>query len=961
MRDGGAGGLTPWVCIACETKNSRGDECEICGEPRKEAIPTQSPGEAAGCPSQSESKAAASVSSNDKETKTAPEPESKPKKKKPPPVGVSLPLLFMASDAEPGAPSCAGFSTSAPSSTEAQLQLLAEAAEKLSRSESAPDRVRGEILLQQQEELSSLAIILQNELTIETFSMPISLTVAMSLPGATSKRKAAHDDAKTHAMSTASAVHRAPCAELTLLIPTEYPIKKVDSASMHLNAFIPDFVDPDAKISSAMRAHLVQFVRKNAEEGVTFLYDIVEEARCWLQTHVSLPRRSRRDRSGSPRPRKRSSSSQSKGSRSPRKTRPKKSEKRARDGPFDVLDYETCENRSRRVLDVETQATVRSISDSFRTGRACAKWHLYKSHWSGSAARESLRSAIARAQSDGGGKCAQPAPPSSCIACFDDLTASNSLSLSPCGHAMCVECWEGYIRSHVGSDSQVVPVCPGQGCVSPIPEGVLMALTTPDLYSNYRRWLAKAYTRANGWVSCRSPQCTRVSRGGFGSTPLRCRCGDRWCKDCRAAPHYPISCDVLRLYRESAHIQQLHKQFRDLKHFKKKNFSVVKVFTKKCPKCKTPWEKNGGCNHFSCTCGHEFCWVCLDSWNSHGTSYFECIRGKNRATVAKAVTFYENATEGLAQPQKISVFIDRECVHFAMVCQLKAIRPAGLDEIVKDIGQDGKAKIDRAFTSRVVTALADMHSLLGNCYILMCVQALLPGTDFYDDTKPFGAMLKDLFMFEYFVESLDNVILRMPWRTKRSQRDRDQINGLLKTIQKHSRLALRHVPALTLRYMAMARSFADTKSKSKNRRGRVNSIAELPMEQNWEDRESRLIASRPHNWSCERCTLYNEISAAVCSVCTAPRPRATSQALTMHAAKLQSFRAEKARALEVARARLYASIESKTRELADKAAGGGAPDWASEKARLMEAAKDLMSENIARALGAVETARRERA
>ena len=33
------------------------------------------------------------------------------------------------------------------------------------------------------------------------------------------------------------------------------------------------------------------------------------------------------------------------------------------------------------------------------------------------------------------------------------------------------------------------------------------------------------------------------------------------------------------------------KQFRDLKHFKKKNFSVVKVFTKKCPKCRPRGEK----------------------------------------------------------------------------------------------------------------------------------------------------------------------------------------------------------------------------------------------------------------------------------------------------------------------------------------------------------------------------------
>ena len=82
-----------------------------------------------------------------------------------------------------------------------------------------------------------------------------------------------------------------------------------------------------------------------------------------------------------------------------------------------------------------------------------------------------------------------------------------------------------------------------------------------------------------------------------------------------------------------------------------------------------------------------------------------------------------------------------------------------------------------------------------------------------------------------------------------------------------------------------------------------------------------------------------------CAACALPRPRATSQALTMHAAKPQSF-VQKARALRLP-ARALRGIESKTRELADKAAGGGAPDGR-RKARLMEAAKELMSEYSAR-------------
>jgi ariadne-1 len=52
--------------------------------------------------------------------------------------------------------------------------------------------------------------------------------------------------------------------------------------------------------------------------------------------------------------------------------------------------------------------------------------------------------------------------------------------------------------------------------------------------------------------------------------------------------------------------------------------------TKRCPKCRSPIEKNGGCMHMTCSlasCAYEFCWLCRGPWSEHGSAtggYYQC-------------------------------------------------------------------------------------------------------------------------------------------------------------------------------------------------------------------------------------------------------------------------------------------------------------------------------------------------
>jgi len=83
--------------------------------------------------------------------------------------------------------------------------------------------------------------------------------------------------------------------------------------------------------------------------------------------------------------------------------------------------------------------------------------------------------------------------------------------------------------------------------------------------------------------------------------------------------HKPASCQEVELWLQKASDES-------------ENVNWLLANTKKCPKCRSPIEKNGGCMHITCFknaggCGHEFCWLCRGPWTEHGSNtggYYAC-------------------------------------------------------------------------------------------------------------------------------------------------------------------------------------------------------------------------------------------------------------------------------------------------------------------------------------------------
>lgn len=91
---------------------------------------------------------------------------------------------------------------------------------------------------------------------------------------------------------------------------------------------------------------------------------------------------------------------------------------------------------------------------------------------------------------------------------------------------------------------------------------------------------------------------------------VECSFDHAFCFHCNFENHNPTVCSVAQMW-----IQKCKDDSETVKW--------LSANTKECPRCGCPIEKNGGCNHMSCTkCRYDFCWICLGVWANHG--FYNC-------------------------------------------------------------------------------------------------------------------------------------------------------------------------------------------------------------------------------------------------------------------------------------------------------------------------------------------------
>ncbi|TVU23618.1 hypothetical protein EJB05_25994, partial [Eragrostis curvula] len=200
-----------------------------------------------------------------------------------------------------------------------------------------------------------------------------------------------------------------------------------------------------------------------------------------------------------------------------------------------------------------------------------------------------------------------------CGICFDGYSAGRKLSAGCAAHFYCRACWRGYLRAAVGDGARCLALrCPEPGCSAAVVAGLVGEVADAADKARYAAFALRSYVEDNGggramrW--CPAPGCTRAVAAGEEAEDQKssekaldvaCECGHAFCFRCGEEAHRPVTCGTVRAW--------LAKNASD-----SETANWVLANTKYCPSCRKPIEKNQGCNHMSCRCGHYFCWLCLD-------------------------------------------------------------------------------------------------------------------------------------------------------------------------------------------------------------------------------------------------------------------------------------------------------------------------------------------------------------
>uniref|UniRef100_U3FXH6 Ankyrin repeat and IBR domain-containing protein 1 n=3 Tax=Micrurus TaxID=8634 RepID=U3FXH6_MICFL len=235
-----------------------------------------------------------------------------------------------------------------------------------------------------------------------------------------------------------------------------------------------------------------------------------------------------------------------------------------------------------------------------------------------------------------------------CEICMCNISIFEDPVDMPCGHEFCRACWEGFLNMKIQEGEAHNIFCPAYDCFQLVPVEIIESVVSKEMDKRYLQFDIKAFVENNPSIKwCPTPACeraVRLTRQGSNTTgsetlsfPLLrapavdCGKGHLFCWECLGEAHEPCDCETWKNWLQKItemkpeELVGVSEAYEDAA-----NCLWLLTNSKPCANCKSPIQKNEGCNHMQCAkCKYDFCWICLEEWKKHSSStggYYRCTR-----------------------------------------------------------------------------------------------------------------------------------------------------------------------------------------------------------------------------------------------------------------------------------------------------------------------------------------------
>ena len=196
-----------------------------------------------------------------------------------------------------------------------------------------------------------------------------------------------------------------------------------------------------------------------------------------------------------------------------------------------------------------------------------------------------------------------------CGCCYDDLP--NDPIQCPNGHLFCVSCLQNYAREIVYGQARPPLKCMTGDCEAPFTHSQLQRALSSTELANYDDRMQEEEILMAGLLKeiVRCPKCDFPAIPDRDLLVFNCPdCRHQSCSQCKVdwKKHAGLTCEQLHADSRSTTVRLTYEE------------RMTQVTVRTCRHCGARFTKQSGCNHMTCRCGEEMCYICRAPVTGYG-------------------------------------------------------------------------------------------------------------------------------------------------------------------------------------------------------------------------------------------------------------------------------------------------------------------------------------------------------